>query len=324
MPGSVFPSGVHAGRENLATDFLAPNFSALPMKFPSSFTIISDEISQDLPDVRRFVKNFGFSGFELRSMAGRSFKDLTKADVAEVAALTQGEGWKIYGCASPVFKCDYGNATDTREHVEIFKRSIETARALNCNLIRVFTFLRRPTAPDAATIQGIAGHLRELIDLASAAGITVGVENESSCIIGTVEEVQQIMPHLPAKGWGVIWDPCNVLFVPGSTGSPTSLFSQIAPKVIHIHAKDAIRRNAKDYAADPVPVGVGEVNWRQHFKEIEQSGYNGMISLETHWRVVQIDEKLLHLPGGYGFSRGAEEASVACLRNIQALCGLPQ
>ena len=297
----------------------------MPIKFPSAFTIISDEVSQDMPVVARFVKNFGFDGFELRSMAGRSFKDLTKIDVAEVAALVKSEGWKIHGCASPVFKCELDDAAGTKEHVEIFKRSIETAKALDCNLIRVFTFLRQPVAPSAATIERIAGHLRELIDLASAAGITVGVENESSCIIGTVEEVQQLIPKLPAKGWGIIWDPCNVLFVPGSTFPPTANFAQIAPKVIHVHAKDAIRRGTagKDYGADPVPVGVGEVNWRSHLKELEQHGYRGMISLETHWRVVQIDEKMLHLPGGYGFSAGAEEASVACLRNLQAICSLP-
>ena len=70
------------------------------MKFPNDFSIISDEISQDLPDVKHFLKSFGFSGFELRSMAGRAFKDLTKQDVADVKALVQGEGWKIHGCAS--------------------------------------------------------------------------------------------------------------------------------------------------------------------------------------------------------------------------------
>jgi len=297
----------------------------MPIKFPSSFTIISDEVSQDMPVVARFVKNFGFDGFELRSMAGRSFKDLTKLDVAEVSALVKSEGWKIYGCASPVFKCELDDAAGTKEHIEIFKRSIETAKALDCKLIRVFTFLRQPVAPDDAAIDRIAGHLRELIDLASAAGITVGVENESSCIIGTVEEVQRLLPKLPAQGWGIIWDPCNVLFVPGSSASATGNFAQIAPKVIHVHAKDAIRHRkaGNEYGAHPVPVGVGEVDWRSHLKELDQNGYRGMISLETHWRVVQIDEKMLHLPGGYGFSAGAEEASVACLRNLQAICSLP-
>ncbi len=294
------------------------------MKFPHDFTIISDEISQDLPDVRRFVKNFGFSGFELRSMAGRAFKDLTKQDVAEVAAVAQGEGWKIHGCASPVFKCEIDRPDEIRAHVEIFKRSIETAKALNCDLIRVFTFLRRP-APDAAAIEKIATHLGELIGLASAAGIRLGVENESSCIIGTAEDVLQLMPRLPAKGWGIIWDPCNILFVAGSTYPLGALFPQIAPRIIHVHAKDAIRRSAagKEYGADPVPVGIGEVNWRSHLRELERHGYRGLVSLETHWRVVQIDEKLLHLPAGYNFSKGAEEASVACLRNLQALCSLP-
>ena len=296
------------------------------MKFPSSFTIISDEISQDLPDVRRFVRAFKFSGFELRSMAGRAFKDLTSADIAEVGAVAHGEGWKIHGCASPVFKCEIDKPAEIKEHIEIFKRSLETAKALDCKLIRVFTFLRRPTAPDASTLSKIAAHLGELIDLAAKAGMTVGVENESSCIIGTGEEVLQLSAIMPAKGWGVIWDPCNILYVQGSTFPPTKFFPELAPRIIHIHAKDAIRRGsaAKNYGADAVPVGLGEVGWRAHLAEIKQSSYQGLISLETHWRVEQIDEKLLHLPAGYTFSKGAEEASNACLRNLQALCSLPE
>ena len=54
------------------------------MNFPARFTVISDEISQDLPDLVRFAKEFALPGYELRSMFGRAFKDLTPADIAEV------------------------------------------------------------------------------------------------------------------------------------------------------------------------------------------------------------------------------------------------
>ena len=37
------------------------------MKFPNSFTFISDEVSQDLPVLRAFVREFKLPGIELRS-----------------------------------------------------------------------------------------------------------------------------------------------------------------------------------------------------------------------------------------------------------------
>ena len=292
------------------------------MDFPSSFTIISDEVSQDLPEIGNFLRRFQLSGFELRSMFGRAFKDLTPADLAEISKTARGEGWKIYGCSSPVLKCEIDDEAGIKEHVEIFKHSIEAAKAVDASLIRVFTFLRRPEAPDAERLDKIAGHLRTLIELAAPAGIRVGVENEASCIIASADETLALIPRMPKTGWGVIWDPCNALYVPEGTQPVTKLFPQLYPSVIHIHIKDAARRKtpgADKLLAECVPVGLGDVNWRDHFAEIRRLGYQGMLSLETHWRVVQIDEHLLHLPAGYGFSKGGEEASAVCLRNMQGL-----
>ena len=33
-------------------------------------------------------------------------KDLTKEDVATIAGAAREEGWKIFGCSTPVFKCE--------------------------------------------------------------------------------------------------------------------------------------------------------------------------------------------------------------------------
>ena len=39
------------------------------------------------------------------------------------------DGWKIFGCSTPVFKCDIDDAAAIKEHREIFKRSIDVARS---------------------------------------------------------------------------------------------------------------------------------------------------------------------------------------------------
>src|SRR4051812_49348416 len=114
------------------------------MTFPNSCTVISDEVSQDLPVLRAFLREFRLPGLELRSFSGRAFKDLTREDVATIAAAAREEGWKIFGCSTPVFKCALDDTNAIREHREIFKRSLDVAHALNCDLLRVFTFLREP------------------------------------------------------------------------------------------------------------------------------------------------------------------------------------
>ena len=291
------------------------------MKFPDSFTIISDEISQDLPDVIRFVKEFQLPGIELRSMFGRAFKDLTRADLAEIKRVATGEGWRIFGCASPVFKCDIDDAAAVKAHGEEFRRAVGVAFELGCDLVRVFTFLRRNPGENLPLLPRVAAHLEQLRTLAGPAPIRIGIENEHSCVVATGEESAALCALLPDPQFGVVWDPCTVLYVPGTQGSPTTSFATLRPRLFHIHIKDATRGTSSTGAlvAQAAPVNAGHVGWAAHLAEIQRSGYRGMLSLETHWRKEQISEELLHLPAGYAFSKGGEEASRTCLRTLREI-----
>jgi len=279
-------------------------------------SVISDEISQDPAVVARFVRDFGLGGFELRSMFGRAFKDLTRNDVAEVRALAAGEGWQIHGCATPVFKCELDDSASVLEHVEIFKHSLETALELRCGLVRVFSFLRRPEALSRKVADRIGSHLAQLADLAASSGVRLGIENESSCRIGSGAEMLRLAESFthPAAGW--IWDPCNVLYVPGENGPPTAEFAKLSARIIHIHVKDAVLTPDGSSPARPTPVGDGDVGWAEHLRVIRRSGYRGLLSLETHWRKKELDKELLHLPAGHAFSAGGDEASRICMRRL--------
>jgi sugar phosphate isomerase/epimerase len=291
------------------------------MNFPARFTVISDEISQDLPDLVRFAKEFGLPGYELRSMFGRAFKDLTPADIAEVKRVAKGEGWRIFGCSSPVFKCDLDDAAAVRAHVEEFRRTLGVAHELGCDLIRVFTFLRRSAAENAGALPRIVEHLGALAAAAQGTSVRIGVENEASCIIGTGLEAAELIRHLPDPRFGIVWDPCNVLYTPGAPADATAGFAALSGRIHHIHVKDARRVAPKPgcHPAVAAPVGLGHVGWTAHLAEIARSGYDERFSLETHWRVIPIAEADLHLPAGYGFSRGGEEASRICLHNLREI-----
>ena len=292
------------------------------MTFPNSFTVISDEISQDLAVLRAFVREFKLPGLELRSFAGRAFKDLTREDVATIAAAAREEGWKIFGCSTPVFKCGIDDASAIKEHWEIFKRSLDVARALNSDLLRVFTFLRQPNPLEPQRLARVAEHLSGLVDLAKGSGVRIGIENEHSCLIATADEMTTLLAKLPSDAVGAIWDPCNVLYVPEAPAPKADNIAQLAPRLFHVHVKDSVRRppaTPGGLIAVGTPVGVGEVDWRAHLRALEASGYRGMLSLETHWRVEKIDDSMLHLPAGYGFSHGGEAATRVCLHTIKAI-----
>lgn len=292
------------------------------MKFPNSFTFISDEVSQDLPVLRAFVREFKLPGIELRSFSGRAFKDLTREDVAAIRAAAKEDGWKIFGCSTPVFKCELDDAAGTQAHREIFKRSLDVARSLDCDLLRVFTFLRQPNPLEPKRLDRVAEGIMGLVELAKGSGVRIGIENEHSCFVATVEEMEAVLSRVPDASVGAIWDPCNVLYVPGAAVPHPSDLVRLGKRLFHLHVKDAVRRspaNSSALIAVGMPIGTGEVDWRSHVRVLQASGYESMLSLETHWRLEKIDESLLHLPAGYGFSHGGEAATRICFQTTKAV-----
>lgn len=79
-----------------------------------------------------------------------------------------------------------------------------------------------------------------------------------------------------------------------------------------MHLKDA--KKLENGRAVSVPIGEGQVSYREQFKELISSNYDGFVVLETHYRPKHdIDEGLLALPKGYTFSYLGYEATEECL-----------
>ncbi len=279
--------------------------------------ILTDEVSQDLDEVIRFAKELKLDGIEVRSLFGRAFKDLTTADLQLIAAKARDAGLAIAGCASPVFKCDLDSPRQISEHIELFLRAVEAANLLGCDLVRVFTFLRRSHPATDGDLARAASHIPALLDIVRGTGIRVGIENEASCIAGNGAETAEFMRHLPqSPELGVVWDPCNCLYLEGGNDPIRDDFPLVAGRTIHVHIKDA-RRDGTKPAQSCVELGTGQLDLPGHFRDLKMRGYRGWITLETHWRVVPLDAETQHLPAGYGFSANAEPASRICMGHMQ-------
>lgn len=280
--------------------------------------ILTDEVSQELDDVIRFAQEFKLDGIEVRSLFGRAFKDLTKDDLTRIAKAAKDNGFAIAGAASPVFKCNLDSDSEIADHIELFKRSVEAAQTLGTDIVRVFAFLRRSHPSTSDDLKRAASHFPKLLDIVRGTGIKVGLENESSCIVATGPETKEFLSHLPQDPQlTVVWDPCNVLYVSGKNDPVHDDFPIVADRVGHVHFKDAKRSGNGEPAPTCLELGTGSVDFPGQLKALKSRGYNGWITLETHWRVVPLDAETQHLPAGYGFSANAEPASRICMQHLQ-------
>jgi sugar phosphate isomerase/epimerase len=288
-------------------------------KKPFKLAILTDEVSQELDAVIAFAKDLALDGIELRSLFGRAFKDLTDSDIQAVGKAACDAGLKIAGCASPVFKCDLFSETEITQHRDLFKRAVETAVKLESEMVRIFTFLRRGTHSEEEHLLRAADHIAELLPIAEDAKILIGVENEASCIAGSGPETRTVMQRLPQNPrFGVVWDPCNVLYLEGTNDPVHEDFKAILPWLSHVHFKDA-KREGNQPAKTCIEIGTGQVDFPGQFALLKNSGYEGWVTLETHWRSIALDAESQHLPAGYAFSANAEPASRICMRHLQRM-----
>ncbi len=279
--------------------------------------ILTDEVSQDLDEVIRFAREERLDGIEVRSLFGRAFKDLTRDDLKLIAARASEAGLAIAGAASPVFKCDLDSPTEIAAHVELFRRAVEAAHLLGTDLVRVFAFLRRSHPATSEDLARAATHFSKLLDVVQGTGLRIGIENEASCVVANGIEMAEFWRHLPVSPQlGVVWDPCNCLYLDGDNDPVTDDFPRIADHVTHVHIKDA-KRDGHRAAPTCVEIGTGGIDFPAHLRDLKARGYRGWVTLETHWRVVPLDTETQHLPAGHAFSAHAEPASRICIRHLR-------
>jgi L-ribulose-5-phosphate 3-epimerase len=281
------------------------------MRFP--IAAITDEFSPDIQTAVRSMAEIGMTGAELRMIFGKNILDLTDDELDRAIRIIRDAGLEIISIASPVLKCALPGASDVdprfqkdmfasshtyADQPRLAARAFAIANRTGARIVRVFSYWR--TIRPEECFDAIVTALRGLAEQAAGHGVTIGIENEHACNIGTAEETARVLAALDHPSLKVVWDPCNAL-VAGENPFPDG-YRKIPPhRIVHVHAKDCF---VKDHTPTFGPLGECGVEWRGQIAALAADGYRGWISLETHW------------PGPGG---NKHEASMICGRNLKNL-----
>ncbi|MEO8591861.1 MAG: sugar phosphate isomerase/epimerase family protein [Candidatus Solibacter sp.] len=280
----------------------------MPAHFPVA--AITDEFSPDIEIAVRSMSQLGMIGAELRMVFGRNIVDLSDEELARAIAIVQGGGLEILSIASPLLKCVLPDSpdVDARFQQDMFAsrhtfadqprltaRAFEIADRTGAKIIRVFSYWR--TVDPDACFERIVAALRDLAEQAATHGVIIGLENEHACNIGTAQETARVLAALEHPNLKVVWDPANAV-VAGEKAFPDGFRKLPLARIAHVHAKDCTMDGHK-----PVwcPLGEGVVGWPAQVGALKAGGYQGWLSLETHW-------------GGPGGDK--HEASMICGRQL--------
>lgn len=253
---------------------------------------ITDEFSPHLTQAIPVMKEIGITAAELRVVGGKNIMDLTGDELKRIKEQLDAAGLSVVSIASPLMKCVLpgGGEVDRRFQQDVFashhsyddqprltEHAFKLAHFFGAGIVRVFSYWR--TVEPARCFDAIVSELAALAGLAANENLLVGLENEHACHIGTAAEARRALDAVPNPHLVLVWDPANAL-VAGEIPFPNGYGLLPPRRVAHVHAKDC-----EMIGHQPVwgPLGTRHVDWKGQVSALQADGYQGYLSLETHW-----------------------------------------
>lgn len=282
-------------------------------------SVITDEITQDFERALDIALEHNVRHVELRELWQTNVANLSDEQVARAQDLLKARGMSVVAIAGPVFKCDlsekyrgsggdtFGHAADAtiEEHLQILERTFKMAEAFGTDLVRTFAFWRAG-APTPEVYDLIEKHLREALRRTEERGLKLVLENEHACFIATAGESVEILKRIDSPDFGLIWDPGNAAVIEPAADVYPAGYERIKAEVglariFHVHLKDPVTAESRTRFTE---FGKGEIDYRSHLADLARDGYQGAVSMETHWT-------------GEGITR--EQSTRICLDNLWRL-----
>src|SRR6187551_1523693 len=169
-----------------------------------ALAVIGDEIGPSLPDMLSFCTENGVRRLDMRTVDGRNLLGMTLDEVDAIGRRLKADGISVPTFVSPVLKwpapgkapaggkVDFAFDPATCPTEDPLAHAFDVAMVLGASKIRVFSFLRYP----GYTPGDLGPPIDRLVDLAERFDITIEMENEPVCNIGSLADLAEYFGSL--------------------------------------------------------------------------------------------------------------------------------
>jgi sugar phosphate isomerase/epimerase len=258
---------------------------------PFKLGVITDEIAEDFDKALEFIAGYALAYCEVRELWQKNVMKLSQEELERAKQLIEKHNLKVSEIASPIFKYHlpempslHPNMPDTfraadltdKDTENLLQRVFKLAPFFGTSKVRVFSYWRVEEPEKAYPL--VCERLAKAAALAAQHNITLLLENENDCNVGTGKELGRMLRDINSPGLRGMWDPCNAAYL-GEIPYPDG-YRQVRGLFRHMHIKD-VKKDPASGELQYVPVGEGMIDFRGQLKALVDDGYDGTMSLET-------------------------------------------
>ena len=233
----------------------------------------ADEASPMIDNQIIAMKRNGLQGLEIRNVDGESVAAISLDKAKEVRGKLDAAGLTVWSVGSPIGKIDI-EKDDFEAHMAQLRHTIEVAKILGAENIRMFSFYI-PAGKDPADYrEEVLRRLHRMADAAEGTGVTLCHENEKGIYGDMADRCLEILEAEP-RIVGV-FDPANFVQCGQDTWEAWKLLGH---KIKYMHIKDAMFADSS-----VVPAGKGEGQVEKILKAFLEKGGDS-VTVEPHLTV---------------------------------------
>ena len=255
--------------------------------------VMVDSFRIPIPEGVKKAHEIGAEGLQVYTARGAMAPDkLDKAARQAFRALVESNGLAISALCGDLGGCGFMLASENEEKITRSKAIVDLAVELGTNVVTTHIG-HVPETNDSPYYQNELLVCRILGEYAEKRGVTFAIETGPE----TSVRLAAFLNDVGSAGIGVNLDPANLIMVQNE--SPVEAVNNLAPFIVHTHAKDGEHYQdfnpAMVYGAPgekpvnpvewskyfrEVPLGDGSVPWDAYLDALAAHGFHGFLTVE--------------------------------------------
>ena len=270
----------------------------------------ADEYADSLPEQLDALDRFKIPYIELRFIDGISISHLPKNRITDIKQQLKDRGIGISAIGSPLGKIPLDGDLDG--HMDMARKTFETARELDAENIRIFSFYPPQGESIRQCRSKVLDTLGTMLDIADKYNVVLCHENEAGIFGESPEACLDLFKNLGSR-LGCVFDMGN--FALEGYEPNHRAYRLLKDHITYFHIKDALSAGAI------VPPGEGEARIQDILGSFKKEGKgNVFITLEPHLQTFSglnaIASKGFDNPWKYPDRETAFADAVTRLKNI--------